>query len=312
MSPARAKPFALTLPEGAWAVGVSGGGDSVALLHRLLEEGLRPLVLHYNHRWSAWGDKAEGFVRSLCEQHGVELVVGKGKGRSATNPEEKARNERYAFFAKQVKARGLAGVLVAHTQTDDVEGFFIRLARGSGVKGLSGMAADGVVEGVRVVRPLLAETRESLRAYLKARKLRYLNDPSNAKGDTFRGRVRKLMPALEKAGIHPQHVAASMASLRAADAAVERRAAELGAEYGRTTAKGVTFPRLVLLAQPEEIGVRLLANCLRLTGQLTQLPRRAQLAGMLQAVRAANQGTRSLGRCGVRWKEKDVDIYPSG
>ncbi|MFZ2586514.1 MAG: tRNA lysidine(34) synthetase TilS [Alphaproteobacteria bacterium] len=298
------------IPQGNFAIGVSGGGDSMALVHRVVAAGGRPVVLHYNHQWSAWGDKAEAFVRAYCKAHKLKLVVGKGRGRAATNAEETARKERYGFFAKQVAKLGLEGVLVAHTQTDDVEGFFMRLARGSGVKGLSGMAADGVVEGVRVVRPLLGATREELRAYLKQHKVKYLNDPSNGKGDTFRGRVRKVLPALAEAGILPQHVAASMASLRAADAALEATVQSLWALHGRVEAgkKGVCahFPRPVLLGLPEEVAVRILAVVLRESGQPAPLPRRAQLVGKLQEVRAANAGKVSLGQCAVWWNATGV------
>lgn len=320
-----------------WAVAVSGGGDSVALLHMLLKDGYGPrlVVLHYNHKWSDWGDTAEAFVRGLCARHNLELVVGQGRGRAATNAEEAARKARYAFFAREVERRQLAGVLLGHTQTDDVEGFLMRLARGSAVKGLSGIAADAVmnvmpakagagatrrpptpIQGettLRLVRPLLGHTRADLRAYLKRHRQRYLNDPSNSGSDTFRARIRKLLPQMEKAGLHPQHIAASMASLRDADAALDTTVQALWRQHGRPKPQGAAYPRLALLALPEEIQLRLAAVLLRESNQPEPLPRRRQLAAMLQAVRQKPHGKVSLGRCLVRWNETDVDIgMPAG
>ncbi|MCP5404637.1 MAG: tRNA lysidine(34) synthetase TilS [Pseudomonadaceae bacterium] len=301
-------PFAMLDKEDGWAIGVSGGGDSVALLHMLLAEGKRPVVLHFNHKWSNWGDKAEAFVRKLCAKHGLDCVVGHGKGRTATNAEETARKARYAFFAKEVVKRGLAGVMVAHTQDDDVEGFFIRLARGSAVKGLSGMAADGMVGGVRVLRPLLGHTREDLRAYLKEQNLRYLNDPSNMGDDTMRARIRKLMPKLEQAGLHPQHIAASMASLQAADAALEQAAEDVWRQHGTLAADRASCPLQVVRGLTEEVGVRLVLRLLAEAGQPAPLPRRSKCVSVLSAMLRQARGKQSLGRCHVVWDKGGVVV----
>lgn len=291
----------LNIPVGLWAIGVSGGGDSVALLHMLVAAGQKPVVLHYNHMWSAWGDKAEALVTKLCGKYGLKLVVGKGKGRPATNAEAKAREERYAFFAKQVGKLKLEGVLVGHTQTDDVEGFFMRLARGSGVAGLAGMKEDNAVEGVRVVRPLLGYTRAELRAYLKTHQQTYVNDPSNRADDTFRARIRKVLPVLAKAGVEPQHVASSMASLHAANVALDITVQGLWKAHGRVERGRALFPRAVLLDQPQELAVRLVGILLQQSGQQQPLPRRQQCLAALVAIGAEGHGKRSLGRCFISW-----------
>lgn len=299
-------------PDQRWAVAVSGGGDSVALLHMLLKAGYGPrlVVLHYNHKWSPWGDKAETFVRRLCARHKLNLVIGQGRGRSATNAEETARKARYAFFSREVTRHRLAGVLLAHTQTDDVEGFLMRLARGSAVKGLSGMAADSTMAGLRLKRPLLAETRASLRTYLKTHRHRYLNDPSNTAADTFRARIRKLLPHLEKAGLHPHHIAASMASLRAADTALDMASDAVWKDT--LLHQGVNTCRLsrsALLNQPEEMIVRLMQRAIHETSSVFPLPRRSQLVACKTAIKTQESGHRPMGTTDWTWTKTAIDIH---
>ena len=176
---------------------LSGGGDSVALLHCLLalreKLSLSVSAAHFNHCLrGAESDEDEAFVRQLCTQWGVELAVGRGDPRQRTgeSPEEAARNLRYEFLRSQP---GL--IATAHHAGDQTETVLLNLLRGTGLKGLCGMA----FQSGPVIRPMLAVTRAEIRAYLSEHHLPYRTDSSNNGDDALRNRLRhQVVPLLER------------------------------------------------------------------------------------------------------------------
>lgn len=282
----------------------------MALLHMLLKagHGNRLLVCHYNHKWGKWGDKAEAFVRAHCAKHKLALVVGQGRGRSKTNAEEKARNERLAFFARAMAEGKLEGVITAHSASDQVEGFLLRLMRGSGLKGLSGMlpasthtievAGSGKVP-LRLWRPLLGHRRAELRAYLKKARQPWLDDPSNTADDTARARVRKLWAAMEKAGFGEDAILASQSNLAGADSVLEKAAMEAWHACVTGGVDSHAFSRVAFFALPREIQQRLVARMIvSLTGA-QMAPRLSKRLGLLDKMATGAKGKATLG--GVLW-----------
>jgi tRNA(Ile)-lysidine synthase len=184
-------------------VGVSGGPDSVSLLHLLtrVENGPRLHVAHLDHglREESAGDAF--FVRELCREWGVAVTVEQRdvrQARKAGSLEDAARRVRYGFFAEVAAANGAEAVAVGHTADDQVETVLLHMARGAGLEGLAGMGEDmRRNDGLRVVRPLLSVTKAETLAYCEAQGILYRQDASNASMRFVRNRVRhKLLPAL--------------------------------------------------------------------------------------------------------------------
>jgi tRNA(Ile)-lysidine synthase len=197
-----------TLPfgtRGPLLVALSGGPDSVALLHILLrlrtadpDLGYDMVAAHLNHGLrGAESDRDESFVRALCGKMGVPIVVervGDMKIRRA-NAEERARELRYAFLNRTADRLGAEVIATAHHADDQAETVLLRLLRGSGMAGLSAMAAVGPG---RLFRPLLATTRKEVLAYLRAIDADYVTDSSNSSMTFLRNRMRReLIPMLE-------------------------------------------------------------------------------------------------------------------
>ena len=163
-------------------VAVSGGADSVALLHLLLEKcqqtGIVLSVAHFNHKLRGKAsDVDEKFVRKLAAEHGLEFFVAhediaaRAK-RERGNLEEVARKARYAFFEKLVREERFAKIAVAHTADDQAETVMAHILRGTGLAGLSGIHPQAGA----VFRPLLNVRREELRKYLRAKRQRWRED----------------------------------------------------------------------------------------------------------------------------------------
>jgi len=187
---------------------LSGGPDSVALLHALRELaprfGYRLAAAHLNHRLrGAESDRDEAFVRDLCSTLGVELVVEQSSGLDSTAPnlEERAREVRYAFLAAAAAQLGASFVATAHHADDQAETVMLRLLRGAGAAGLGAMADTMTLAptGVTILRPMLRVGRHEILRYLDSIGARFVSDSSNAHHGFLRNRVRiELLPELER------------------------------------------------------------------------------------------------------------------
>ena len=192
-------------PGDSVEVAVSGGADSVALLHLLLELreklGIILSVVHFNHQLRGkQSDNDEKFVAQLAAKHhlpfhaGHENVAAKAK-REKANLEDAGRRARYNFFAQLVEQEKLTKLAVAHTADDQAETVLAHLLRGTGLAGLGGIHPTSGP----VVRPLLQIRRADLRAYLESKKQTWREDPTNRDTTKMRARIRKkLLPLLEK------------------------------------------------------------------------------------------------------------------
>lgn len=185
------------LPERLLA-GVSGGADSVALLRLLLDSGAQVTAVHVNHGLRGeCSDGDERFVRELCERWRVPLLVYRAVP-PARPGEDWARQARYGFFREAAGATGVNAIALAHHRDDQAETLLLHLLRGAGLTGLTGMAADTQLDGLRILRPLLAFSRQELRTYLQEMGQSWREDASNADPRYLRNALRgDIIPRLE-------------------------------------------------------------------------------------------------------------------
>ncbi len=203
-------------------VAISGGADSVALLHVLVRSGYECVAAHCNfHLRGEESDSDEAFVRGFCESLGVRLHVAQFDTKAYASQkhisiEMAARDLRYDWFFSLLDELKIPVVAVAHHADDAAETFFLNLTRGAGVRGLAGMKS---VQG-RVVRPLLSVSRHEIELYCKANGLDYVTDCTNNSDDYARNRIRhhvipefkKLNPSfLTTMGNNMNHVAQVLA-----------------------------------------------------------------------------------------------------
>jgi len=197
-------------PDEPCLIGVSGGRDSVALLHQLLAAGFKQLVVcHLDHVLRPESADDAHFVADLAAQHGLEAVVGRQDiaaraKRRRQSLETAGREARYGLFAQTARNRDCPRLFLAHHADDQVETFLFNLFRGAATGGLAGMRplTTRVIEGVtlHISRPLLGTWREEIDAYIAKHGLTYREDSSNAELLPTRNRLRhEIIPQLEKA-----------------------------------------------------------------------------------------------------------------
>lgn len=186
---------------------VSGGADSMAMLHALASGAGGNLHLHVAHVHHGLRGRAADADARLVEKTAGQLrlpfhlsrvdVKALAKGRQMS-PEMAAREARHAFFYKLAK-RYRAVVATAHTRDDQAETVLLRLLRGSGTDGLGGIAYKTKIRGLPLIRPLLDVTHAEAVAFLRSRGLKWREDASNADDAMKRNRVRhELLPLLER------------------------------------------------------------------------------------------------------------------
>jgi len=162
------------------AVGLSGGVDSVVLLHRLRElaprQGFRLSAMHVHHGLSPHADAWASFCRKLCKDWGIPLVVRKVRvSRRGAGLEAAARAARRAALERT----GADAIALAHHLDDQAETVLLNLLRGAGTRGASAMPATGRLGATRLLRPLLEVPRREILAYARAHRLRWVEDESN-------------------------------------------------------------------------------------------------------------------------------------
>ena len=197
-------------PDERCLIGVSGGRDSVALLHLLLGAGFKKLVVcHLDHGLRAESGEDARFVAALAKQLGLKAVsarenVAARAQRKKQSLETAAREARYAFFARVARAQKCPRLFLAHHADDQAETFLFNLFRGSAATGLAAMRplttrTIGAVT-LQIARPLLGMWREEIDAFIAAHKITFREDASNADPRHTRNRMRhEIIPAIERA-----------------------------------------------------------------------------------------------------------------
>jgi tRNA(Ile)-lysidine synthase len=193
-------------PRRVVAVAVSGGRDSMALLHCVVraaaERCVDVIALHVNHGLQPDAERWQRFVERSCRARGIAVCSVRVQGRPARGQsvEAWARAGRYAALARMARDRGCHAVLLAHHQDDQAETFLLQALRGGGAAGLAAMPLRSERDGVDWWRPWLGQPRASIDAYVRAHRIRHVEDDSNADRRFARNRLRhEVLPALRAA-----------------------------------------------------------------------------------------------------------------
>ena len=250
-------------------VGVSGGADSVCLLLVLLEMqrdmSFELVAVHVNHGLrGAEADADEAFVKQFCEERGVPLeiyhadvaTVAKERKQSA---EEAGREVRRECFEQARRKYGGTKVALAHHQNDNAETFLFRLARGTGLKGLGGMAP---VKD-QYIRPLLCIDRSEIEEYLSEKGISYCTDASNASDEYARNRIRNhVIPFLQEEMNTKavRHMSDTMEQMRQIQEYLEAQANSYMEACVRETAYGYLIEEEQYRRVPEVLQVILLKH----------------------------------------------------
>ena len=174
------------------AVGVSGGIDSVCLLHWLHEIGADVVCLHVNHKLRPEADIETEYVKDVCGQLDIPCHVFTWNGeKPKTGIEAAAREARYKMMTDFCRDHNIKYLLTAHQSDDQIETFLMNLSRGSGLYGLSAMLSESVRDGIVILRPMLEISRKEIKKYCDDNNIKYFVDSMNGDEHYTRVKIRK-------------------------------------------------------------------------------------------------------------------------
>lgn len=278
------------------AVAVSGGGDSMAAL--VLVAGwaaprniaVRAVTVDHRLRPEA-ADEARA-VATFCDGRGIAHRTLCWAGWSGQgNLPATARNARYRLIADWARAEGIGAVVLGHTLDDQGETVLMRLARGSGVDGLSGMATERFAHGLRWLRPLLQIRRAALREVLRAGNIGWAEDPGNDNPHYDRVVARRALAVLAPLGIDAEGLAATAARMAETRAALEALARDAAARMIRVAAGDVLIDIAAFVALPRDLRERMFAHALCWVAAADYRPRHVALRAVLDGALAGQVGT---------------------
>lgn len=261
-----------------YIIAVSGGVDSVVLLHMLAAQANRKLVVaHFDHGIrSDSADDAE-FVRSLAEAYGFEYEIRREE-LGAKASEEVARNRRYAFL-RDVAKKHNAAIVTAHHADDVIETIAINFIRGTGWRGLAVLDSD-------IERPLIDMSKQDIHAYAEQHNIVWHEDSTNASDAYLRNRLRRKAQELS------DDTKRQVRGLRAHQISTKRA---IDAEVAHLVGNGPMYSRHLFIHVTERAAMEMLRMISR--SKLT----RPQLMRLLMAIKTAKAGTTYEAGAGVEF-----------
>jgi tRNA(Ile)-lysidine synthase len=326
----------------AWrhiALAVSGGADSMALMILASEwrarfaDPPRLTILTVDHGLRAESAEEAAWVKLQAARLGLRHATLCWTGaKPASDLQAAARTARYDLMLAFCREAGAEALATAHTADDQAETLLMRLARGSGLDGLAGMApvsmrdgldqpafnrhrlnaeklivfnsleqlsaSDGTRVALALLRPLLGVTRARLEASLQARGEDWIEDPSNRDSRYERVRIREAMRAVRTLGLTPEHLALSARRLNAARHALDRVTRDfLDRELAIHPAGYGELPLAPLRDAPGEIGIRAIARMMEIFGGGQRPVRLARIEALHDAVTGGENRAATLGGC---------------
>ena len=292
------------------AVAVSGGVDSICLLHWAARCNLDITALHVNHGLRDAADIETQYVIELCKKLQIPYQVFYWTDDKPTaGLEAAARDARYKFMTDWCLENNIDALMIAHQADDQIETFLMNLSRGSGVSGLSAMQPESYRNGVKIVRPLLGIFRSELIKYCDENNIKYFADEMNEDERYTRVKIRKNRHLLsEKLGISDTRILLAIDNLSRARDTLDSNVDSL--------VQSVLYDDYALFSDsflfdlPPDIGLKFIGVLIQTIGGDNYQPRLNSLVFALSKLKSDCKFT--LGHCTLRRFKNQILIVPEG
>lgn len=321
VEPIRAEEFASVLEtlqhpaHAPLALAVSGGPDSMALAICALRWAqttntkLVAFIVDHALRPQS-GDETEQTHKTLSQLGMNSEILRWEHAPIVTRLHSTARKARYQLLMDACKKHGFDTLMLAHQREDQAETILMRLAKGSGIDGLAGMATKSESEGIRLLRPLLAFPKERLIATCGEAHISFITDPSNMSDQFARGRLRRVLPLLEKEGFTVDRL--FDLGHRAAEArdALDHYANIFIQQHAQQDVAGVIrIDRAAMISQPRAIIQRVMTSALQAIYAQDYAPEYTTLNSLITTLLAPDtMPPRTLHGCLISLNEKYIII----
>ena len=287
-----------------FAIGVSGGSDSLALsvLAKLysLENNSTFIALVVDHKLRKEStNEAKQTFKNLKDKN-IEAKILSYKGQKfSSNIQKKARDLRYDLFEKYCLKNKIKFLILAHHQDDLVENFYIRLIRGSGIKGLTSLQnVFQYNKNFYLLRPLLNFTKKELLEVTKKTYPKWIEDPSNKNEKFLRVRIRKMQSQLQKEGLNPRRIIKTIENLGKAKSSLDFYVFKSEKKYLNFYKEGYSTIKLSILKnEAQEVIFRLIIKAIHFVSGEYYPPRSDSLNTLIKNISQKNFKSATLGGC---------------
>ena len=298
-----------------FAVAVSGGPDSLALafLAKIysLEKKLTSKFFIVDHKLRTESTKEALIIKRLLKKTSIssKILTWRGK-KPIKNIQSISRQKRYELIFKECNKLKINNILLGHHQDDLFENFFIRMLRGSGLKGLISLDKKGKFGNKNLLRPLLDQKKEDLIFISKNIFNFYIEDPTNKDEKYTRVRIRKLIDELQKDGLDKKKFFKTIENLKYSNKVVNfyvKDNIQKNTFFSKKTQKLILNEMFFL--QPYEVVFRSLSESIKLIGKKYYLVRGKKIDKLVNDIKSNRSFKATLGGCIIEKVNETVLIY---
>ena len=286
-----------------FAVAVSGGPDSLCLSYLSKKYGdefgnkIRYLIV--DHKLRKESSKEALFVKKLLKQNKIQANILTYKGKKPlSNVQSKAREIRYNLISQECVKDKLRYLLTAHHEDDQVENFFIRLSRGSGLLGLSSMnESSKFLKNVVTLRPLLSFKKKDLEKITKEKFTSFVRDPSNQNEKYLRIRIRKMRKLLFQQGLDTNKVIRTIENLKQSKEALDFYVNKAKKKYTKILKQKAFINKSIFENEADAIIYSVFSRIFLIFGKLKYPPRSKKIVFLLKNLKFHRKKKMTLGGC---------------
>ena len=296
-----------------FTVAVSGGPDSLALAFfskiYSIKKSLKAKYFLVDHKLRNNSSVEALFVKNLLKEFSIDLDILKWNGKKPKNNiQSLARKKRYSLLINQSKKFKINHILFGHHEDDVYENFFIRLLRGSGLKGIVSLDKTTLINNVNILRPLINVEKKDLIYISKKVFNKYVEDPSNEDEIFKRVRIRNLIKNLESEGLDKSKFKLSINNLKSVDQSIQ-----FFCEKNLRENSIISHNKVVLKEEffkfPQEVLFRSFSKILQLVGKKYFPPRGKKIANILENLESKTTFKSTLGNCVIKKINRTVIVH---
>ncbi len=297
------------LKRKSYLVAISGGPDSLALAALSKAYSFEKKTIFYytlvNHNIRSNSSKEANQVKALLKKYNIKLHILKNDLVIKKNIQSKARKVRYEMLKNYCIKRNIKTVLTAHNLDDQVETFFIRLSRGSGLSGLSAMKPLSKLDKkIDLYRPLLDVKKDSLIKISKTTFKKYFIDPSNKNTKFLRAKIRNLKKPLMKSGINYDQIIKSINNLASSKEVIDQYLEEIFKDLIKVSKNQIFVDFKKFIKLNLEVKIKVINKSIKTLMKNYYDPRSKKVIFLIRAIEKQSFKKATLGGC-LFYKKKD-------
>ena len=298
------------IKRNSFALAVSGGSDSLCLAYfgkKYTQEFKNKMhVLIVDHKLRTGSNTEALKVIKILNKKGIKSKILNWKGKiPKKNIQSNARDMRYTLISNYCLNKNVKYLITAHHMDDQIENFFIRLFRGSGLKGLSSMSESAIYNSnLKIIRPFLNFKKDELRYVTLSFFKTYIQDPSNRNEKFLRVRIRKYRKNMEKEGLGTSKIIKTVNNLLLANKALNFYKNKALNKYAIFPSKNICLiNKKIFLEEAEEIIFKSFSDILCLISEKYYPPRSAKINSLISRAKKSKFNKCTLGGCVIEKKD---------